>query len=549
MKRNFSQMLKEASLKKSVTENGNVAYATTSNSLVDINFSATGLRSCTDEDLLNWVKEISDFNKKYSFIWLFMLRNVRGGIGERESFIKMMYFYIIYNDLHPAQVLRLIKQIPEYGRWDDIFYLYWLAKCTIKSRGFSQGDINDHIVTCVVNVVDEQFSKDGIDANEDKPISLLAKWAPRINSKNNNVRKLIAQEYLNDSRLFYTAAQYRRSVSSLNRYIDTVEIKMCAKKWGAIEYSKVPSKANLRYAEAFDNHDHDRRSAWLDAVEAGEAKMNTATLFPHEIVAKYCPGLGWSGAVKEAEFNRDLEIAWDNLPNYLDTDMNILVVRDGSGSMTAKVPGSKSTTALHVSTALTLYFAERMKGFFKNQFITFSRNARFVDMTEWDDTLLEKLKMINKYDDCDNTNVEAVFDLVLNTAKMNDCKQSDLPDAILVVSDMQFDCMNNDRYWGGYYGYTEENGLSDRTLAGFETIKKKYEDAGLRVPRLIFWNVCSRDTRTIPLVENALGLSLVSGYSASIISMVLSGEIDPWKQLKKELDSDRYKPVADIITM
>lgn len=45
-----------------------------------------------------------------------------------------------------------------------------------------------------------------------------------------------------------------------------------------------------------------------------------------------------------------------------------------------------------------------------------------------------------------------------------------------------------------------------------QQIAEKYEAAGYRMPRLIFWNICGR-TDTIPMVNNEEGLCLLSGFS------------------------------------
>jgi len=62
------------------------------------------------------------------------------------------------------------------------------------------------------------------------------------------------------------------------------------------------------------------------------------------------------------------------------------------------------------------------------------------------------------------------------------------------------------------------------------------------MPKLIFWNVLSR-TNTIPIVENELGVSLVSGFSPNVMKTIMSGEIDPSKALMETLLSERYKPI------
>lgn len=81
----------------------------------------------------------------------------------------------------------------------------------------------------------------------------------------------------------------------------------------------------------------------------------------------------------------------------------------------------------------------------------------------------------------------------------------------------------------------------------FTAIAESYHEVGYELPRLIFWNINSR-TNTIPIRTNKLGVSLVSGFSVNTFKMVLDNELDPLKNLIKVLDSDRYKPIDDIIS-
>ena len=218
---------------------------------------------------------------------------------------------------------------------------------------------------------------------------------------------------------------------------------------------------------------------------------------------------------------------WANLKNTLtDAASNIMVVRDGSDSMTSTISGT-SVSALEVATALAIYFSERQTGEFQNKFITFSSHPEFVDLSKCE-TLCEKLRVCNSYNDCSNTNIEATFDLVLKTAIQNNLKQEEIP-TLLIVSDMEFDQATS-------HGW---NARKSMFVPLFKTIEKKFKVHGYKLPKLIFWNVMSR-TGTIPMKENAAGVSLVSGFSTNVIKAVLSNELDPYQTIVKILDSERY---------
>lgn len=85
---------------------------------------------------------------------------------------------------------------------------------------------------------------------------------------------------------------------------------------------------------------------------------------------------------------------------------------------------------------------------------------------------------------------------------------------------------------------------SAKTL--LESIAAEYQAYGYTLPRLIFWNVCSR-TNTIMLQENEAGVALVSGFNPAVYNMVLSNELDPYKCLLKQINSERYDAIENIL--
>lgn len=292
--------------------------------------------------------------------------------------------------------------------------------------------------------------------------------------------------------------------------------------WNEIDYTKVNSKANIIYRNAFLLHDEMRRKNYLEAVQCNHAKIHAGVLMPHEIVTSYTERKGWQ--VQITSEDAALEALWNNLPDTVAGAENVLCVVDGSGSMLCSV-GTGDTTALHVSNALGIYFAERMSGAYHNKFITFSSKPKYVDLSSCK-TLKQKQELAFANDDCSNTNIEATFHLILETALQNRLRQEELPQTILVISDMEFDA--------AMYGCNID------TL--FDTITHEFSRYGYKMPKLVFWNVNSR-TNAIPVRENELGVGLVSGFSVNVCNMVLSNELDPFTSLKKTLDSDRYKKI------
>lgn len=226
-------------------------------------------------------------------------------------------------------------------------------------------------------------------------------------------------------------------------------------------------------------------------------------------------------------YDETLEQLWKALGDSTGGGDNSIVVADGSGSMTVPI-GSGSCTALSVANALAVYFAERSQGAFKNQYITFSMRPQLVDLRNGNN-LREKLQIALAHNEVANTDIHAVFKLILATATKNRMEQEEMPKNIIIVSDMEFD-----RCAAG----------SSNTL--FEQISKEYRQSGYQLPRLIFWNVNSR-TGTIPVKENELGVALVSGFSANIFKMVLSGELDPYQCLLAILNKERYDMIETVM--
>lgn len=488
---------------ESVTENGAVGYRTTGKALLDINFAVASLRSANEGEIVRRFQAAFLENKVLAMKWLFFARDVRGGLGERRLFRTAMKYIAKYE---PEMARKVVGLIPEYGRYDDLWSLL---------------DDNE-LRPYVVEFVSQQLTEDVANSRNRKPISLLGKWMPSANASSATTKRYA--KILRNA-LEMKESEYRRTLSALRRYTDVVEVKMSAKMWGEIDYEAVPSRANLIYNGAFLRNDEERRRAFLASLEKGEARINASTLFPYDIVHQYCNG-GYGRSPKS--YDATIEALWKNLPDLVQGCGNTIVVADGSGSMMSRV-GNSGVTALEVANSLAIYFAERSSGEFKNKYITFSSRPQLVDFSRGQ-SLRDKISIALGHSEISNTNIEAVFDLILNTAIRNNMRQEDIPANILIISDMEFDCATTGRIGANL----------------FKTIEAKYRGYGYKLPRLVFWNVNSR-TNTIPVRENDMGVALVSGFSVNICKMVMSGKTDPFECLLETLNTPRYQPVEDAL--
>ncbi len=496
-----------------VTENGAIGYRTTGKELLDMSFSVSSMRNQNEQQIIDKFVKAFYENKILAVKWLFYVRDAREGIGERRLFrICMNYLARKHIDIAKA----VIPLIPEYGRYDDLL-------CLLDT------DLADDIITFIKN----QLEEDKQNMNDNKPISLLGKWLPSANASSKETKRLA---YIIISKLGITQRQYRRLLSKLRAYLKVAEVSMSKNKWGEINYSAVPSRANLIYNKAFLRNDEERRHTYLESLQKGEVKINAGVVFPHDIVHKYYETNSCLRKLKDSD-DTALEEMWKALPDFVNGTANTICVADGSGSMTICVGGTK-VTALDVANALAIYFAERSFGQFKNNYITFSENPRLVNFSN-SKSLREKIEITSKYTEAANTNIEAVFNLILQTAVKNNMKQNELPQNILILSDMEFDnCVG----CNGSYGYR----INKPTKRLFEVFAKKYAQHGYKLPRLVFWNICSR-TGTIPVKENDLGVALVSGFSPAIAKMVLSNNTDPLECLLEQINSERYRAVEEAI--
>lgn len=512
----FSKYLEKYELKK--TENGANAFNTSGSALVDLNFRVPSMRTHIDYTLFE--KSLQE-DTEHTLKWLLYLRDIKAGIGERKSFRNLCVYL---SNKHEELFMKfLMAHIENFGRFDDYVVV---AKNTTSEK----------IKRAIINMIINQLEEDAENMNNHKPISLLGKWMPSENSSSKET-KALAKFMMKEMDM--TPKVYRKLLSKFRKYIDVVETHMSSNDWDSIDYTHVPSKANLVYSNAFYNHDEERRTQYLKDLKEGKTKINANSMFLYDIIHKYrghdsfyCYNRG----LKKDDTLEELWRAQDKVEGFTDT----LVVRDGSGSMTSYISNNSSVSAMDVGDAITIYATENNVGEYKNKFITFSSKLQFVDFAGCT-SLVDKLNKLFDYNDCTNTNIEAVFDMVLNTAIKHKCTQEELPKQILIVSDLEWDDIANDRYC---YYREESTSKVNKTL--FEELSDRFKQSGYKMPKLVFWNVNSR-TNTVPLQQNELGVILVSGFSKNIFDMVLSTELDPYKALIKELDSGRYDIIEEVL--
>ncbi|MCI8307889.1 MAG: DUF2828 family protein [Lachnospiraceae bacterium] len=484
---------------KALTENGAVSYETTGSDCLDLFASIGALRRESKDEIISRFIRAYTENADIAMKLLFFARDIRGGLGERKVF-RTILNWLAANE--PDSVKKNIVNVAEYGRYDDLLTLLY-TPCEQE----------------MLLYIKKQFEADMALYEAGGTVSLLAKWLPSVNASNartiNNAKRIAAAFGLND-------ASYRKAVAALRRQIHIIENHLRERDY-SFDYEKQPSRAMYKYRNAFMRNDAKRYSQFLSKASAGEAVLHADNIAPYELVTPYL-NMGWVGS---GCFMRDitpeeknvLNASWASIPDF-GGDENAIAVIDTSGSM---YYGGKPVPAA-VALSLGLYFAEHNKGIFKNHFIEFSERPQLIEIKG--NTFADRLRYVTGFSKVANTNLEAVFHLILRAAVSNKVSQEELPAKLIIISDMEFDMC-----------------VRDASDTNYNNARKEYEKYGYKLPDIIFWNVASRN-RQQPVTQNEQGVALISGATPRIFSMVAGGKLSPYTFMMDILCSERYARIS-----
>lgn len=482
------------------TENGAIAHKTTKSDVFDMFAFGGAYRGRTDEDCILLFKNALAENEELALKCLFYLRDVRGGQGERR------FFRVCYNWLcktKPDVARRNLIYVPEYGRWDDLIYI---AADTDMQEG-------------VFDLIRKQLF---LDAECNTP-SLLAKWLPSENTSSKTTKAMAhkLREYLKLSH-----KDYRKLLSMLRKRINVLERLISANEWDKIEFDKIPSKAGMKYKNAFARRDLIAKKYEAFAKSA-DTKVNAKTLYPYDIAHDIFEKFGWYGDNENKDVDRAmLQKYWDNLPNYYgDNQENGIAMVDVSGSMCGR--------PLEAAVSLGAYIAEKAHGPFANHFLTFSGRPDLVRFEGVD--IVDKFIRARKADWEMNTDIKAAFNMLLDVAKKESTKPEDMPQRLYIFSDMEFD----GAFVGDYDGWGRYRHTNDSMNTLLEDIAKEWAAAGYELPSVVFWNLDARQNN-IPMLSGRF--SYVSGLSPVMIEQILSGK-DGYDLMLAKLMSKRYENI------
>ena len=479
-------------------------------------------------------------------------RDIVDGKGEYTLTYMMIYVWNLYYPELATFALKCMvdlgdKNIHQYGSWKDI--KYFCKYCKDKSANGSQNLIN-----YAIDLTNEQIRKDYANlVSNSNDISLAAKWIPREKSSFGWLFESLATNYFShflstantdDKRVravLKSKTEYRKTLSALNRQIDTVQIKQCGHEWANIDFSKTTSITLSKQKKAFlnvkktgevrcpDNSDRvqcaEHFNAHIQKAVKGEVEMKGKRVGMADFT-KQALDLIQSGS--PAEFDL-LNSQWRDNSSQNGALGKMIAMVDVSGSMDGD--------PMNVAIALGIRIAE--KSALGKRVMTFSSTPTWVNLEPYND-FISQVEIVKRAPWGMNTNFHAALDTILDAIIQNKMSPEDVQDMVLVIlSDMQMDA-----------------GDKCNKQALYETMKAKYEAAGIRVhgraykpPHILFWNL--RSTSGFPSLANQPNASMMSGFSPTLLNlfceqgMAALESCTPWSLLIKSLENERYKIMGD----
>lgn len=472
---NFAERLKAAGMLKE-TENGGKSCKTTGDSLIDLFGTIGAMRDRADEEIIDkWLDARYDNMELADNLILYTRDITHGGLGERRIGRLLLKKLA---QLDPAKVSRNLNKIVAAGRWDDLFVLF-----------------DTRVEKYVIDFIRNQLIEDVNRMENNKSISLLAKWLKSPNTSSKESRKMARKIYKS---LNLTEKTYRKTLSALRKYLKVTEKQMSSGDWNEIEFEKVPSYAMKNYSEAFKRHTPHKFMSYLDDVKENKSKINASTLYPYDIVKN-----ALDYGVSETD-----ELQWKALPKIPSND-NVLFVVDTSGSMTWN-----DNKPLATAIGLAIYYAEQNMGEYHNLFMGFDSSSNIYKLRDnW--TLAQKIDYIQDIPWGGSTNLDEAFRKIYDIA----IDTGDVPAAICIVSDMEINDWESE----------------DNVYSITDKWAKKFTEFDLKLPKLIYWNVEARNDTFLASKDD--NVAFVSGYG-----------LGPFRNFQELLHCTAYEAMTKILS-
>lgn len=500
---------------KTITGNGEVGHSTTLNKILDFHSLTGNSRFISSSQIKNKFDSAYTSDKVLATKALFNARDVLKGGGDKK--LGRLSVRSLVDKLPKEKLPLLFDLVTQFGSYKDLVLL-------LGQRSLTESQVSVLSSYLMQALKESELELEPGNSNSGK--ILVAKYLPTETTKS-SFMKLAYLRLIKHSKM--TRKEYRKRISYLRKELKLVETDLTNRDYESIEYSKVPSQAMRKYKEAFFRNDYENISKFLDKVNNGEVKVNTSTLEPYQLVERY------TGLFETYRLDNDsdkyLTTLWNNLPKQ-ETSLNSLPIIDVSGSMTG--------LPMDVAISLGMYLSEQNTNEdYHNKFITFSESPKLVTIPE-NSSLNDKVATVASSDWGYNTNLEAVFNLVLSTAVKNNHTQEDLPDSLVILSDMHMDM--------------SDGAFSSNTF--FENMEAKYKAKGYDLPFILFWNIdgdaYGMDGDSHPVTHNTKNTCYVSGFSKNIYETIMEldveelSELTPTRLLLDILNHPRYEEVEKL---
>jgi hypothetical protein len=564
-------------------ENGAPSLEKTTDPRVDLFFKL--VRDLPDEELtikINNCFTNSSISKEEMIVDLFVLcfqtRNCRGGKGERDLFRK---FFTELFFKYPNTSTRLFPLILHFGFGKDLISLCENSLVNKSKDRRYHLLYNQLLQFCCQKLMFEYSSlKETQDKGIDPiPISLLAKWCPS-NEKHLLTKKLAYAMFprsLNKSQNNHAFREYRKVRTFLNKHLDVTEIKMCSNSWDKINPTSVSSLCLQKKMKALINEslksnpleqEMDTGNRFPDdlvrvacrknfrkaLLEQNIKKLNGKQLFPHEIVKRL---MSDSKSVSSMEIEI-LQSQWGSIKDNLREQLKQESFESGNSSTSVNlgkliplsdVSFSMNGIPMEVSIALGILVSELTHPQLANRILTFDTNPSWIQLNG-SDSLSTKVNQVMNSPWGGSTDFRQALHLILNVCESSKLNPKEIPN-LIVFSDMQFDEADDSQTpWETHY----------------EQLVREFGEAGTRVcgqpwpvPNIIFWNLRG-DTPGVPTNSDEPGVTMMSGFSPSLLKHILEGEefqgvdsesfkSNPYDKLRKVLDDSQYDPIREMLSL
>ena len=520
-------------------------------------------------DMLNFIKG----NEKQYFQQLSLLfriiaqtRDIVSGKGEYNlSFMQIFIWWQFYPELVKALLPHFFhsdhKELNghQYGSWKDLKYLCNYLRTRSGNHPLIQHCIDLGLRQLQIDTdLYEKYTNNEIEKSETK-LSLAAKWLPREKSKrfgwlHARMAYTMYPEFLesanakNDKATLLKAKlkckiNFTKHLTRLNKFLDTTQVKQCAKNYSDIDYNRVTSLTMHKQKLAFQNKtkkntqrssDPDRMEGAKNFSEHLQKSLSTNYVKVH---GKRCNVYELVKAALNTYTDEDaltVNQQWkDNGENNVNGLGNIIPMVDTSGSME-----SDDCIPLYNAIGLGLRVSEKTHDAFKNRILTFDANPTWIQLNE-NQSFVEKVGVVRKSSWGMNTDFYRAMRYILDIILVNNLGPDVVSNMVLAVfSDMQIDASLTDR---------------ENKVHMMENIKNMYRDAGLvsqyktpfTPPHILFWNL--RNTTGFPTLSTENNCSMLSGYNATLLNVFVNKglkglkECSPTTLLDELLGNERYK--------